>query len=501
MQPRRLILPLLVVAIAVSYVCIITAGTFTEWSTWTTTYDEEAEGFRAGHLYIPMQPTPALLAAPNPYADANISQWYWDASLYKGHYYWYWAPFPALVIWAAKTVFRIKSTVGDQFPLFVSYLIYLGAGAAFIHRMARRLCPAISTWLIALAVLVFAYANPTPYEIATPGGYCAAIAGGQAFMLLGLLFAFGAVWGAALGSPPRRRHLLGAGISWALAIACRVSIGPPVLFLGCVTLFAIPRDRATRWRRLARDAAYLLGPVAAGVAALLAYNKARFDQWFEFGLRYQLNNMPFRPKWPYLWLNLYSYLLRPMGTSCEFPYVFALWNIGPRGFPAGTRMPEGYWSPEPVAGLLPSAPWTVLSVLAVGLCVWAVAKRYRTERVFLPADQRGRVDLWCAASFIVMSTVPLLPVAAVPTATMRYAADISTGVVLLATWGAWTAHARLAGKRPIWRRSALVVGVALAVATVILGVLLGLQGYDGMFKVHNPTLYKVLVRSLSFCRR
>ena len=39
---------LLLVAIEVSYLFIITAGTFTTWSTWNTNYDLIAEGFRAG---------------------------------------------------------------------------------------------------------------------------------------------------------------------------------------------------------------------------------------------------------------------------------------------------------------------------------------------------------------------------------------------------------------------------------------------------------------------
>jgi hypothetical protein len=98
-----------------------------------------------------------------------------------------------------------------------------------------------------------------------------------------------------------------------------------------------------------------------------------------------------------------------------------------------------------------------------------------------------------------MSTLPLAPVAAASFTTMRYAADISTGIVLLSTWAAWTVHARMFGVKPIWRWSALTVGAGLAAATLLLGVLLGLQGYDDMFKNHNPTLYHLLVRRLSLC--
>jgi hypothetical protein len=175
--------------------------------------------------------------------------------------------------------------------------------------------------------------------------------------------------------------------------------------------------------------------------------------------------------------------------------------MGARAFPAHTRMADGYFVAEPVAGLFVSTPWVWLSLLAVALGVWAIAKRYRSERVLLPRDHRERVALWCGVSFLAMSTIPLLPVVAAPSATIRYTADISTGIILLATWGAWTAYASLAGGRPLWRRSALALGLGLAGATVILGMLLGIQGYDGMFKVHNPPLYKTLVRALSVCNR
>jgi hypothetical protein len=67
------------------------------------------------------------------------SLWFWDASLYGDHYYLYWGPLPAVAIAIVKTMFRIRGTVGDQFPLFARYTIYLVAGALLIARLSRRL--------------------------------------------------------------------------------------------------------------------------------------------------------------------------------------------------------------------------------------------------------------------------------------------------------------------------------------------------------------------------
>src|SRR5690242_10923799 len=164
MGPRRhrraLLFAGLLIAIEISYVAIVTAGRFTSWPTWNTNYDLLAEGFRSGHLYLAEAPRPELLAKANPFDPRWRPLWFWDASLHGGHYYLYWGPLPALALAAVKTVFRMHATVGDQVPLFAFYSIALVAGALLIARMRRRLFPTAPSWLVALCIVVFAYANP-----------------------------------------------------------------------------------------------------------------------------------------------------------------------------------------------------------------------------------------------------------------------------------------------------------------------------------------------------
>jgi hypothetical protein len=497
--PRWLIVTLFVLAVELSYIFIITAGTFAKWPTWNGNYNLQAEGFRSGHLYVPIAPSPELLAKANPYDWAHVRLWFWDASLYKGRYYLYWGPVPALAIAAIKTLFRMKVEVGDQYPLFVCYTVYLVAGALLLERMARRLFPGLPLPLVLLGIAVFAYANPTPYEIATPGIYEAAIIGAQAFLLLGLAFAFEAVWRAGEGPPPRLPLLL-ASASWALAIGCRVSAGPVAMLFCATTVLATSYPGPDRLRRLARDAFYVGAPAAVGVALLLLYNKLRFDHWLEFGLKYQLNTVPLRNEAVYLPFNVYSYLLRPMGFSCRFPFLEAMRDIGLRGFPPGTRLPPGYTTPEPLAGLLLTAPFTWLALLAPIVAAVALVRRRRARAEAGPLGQIARGHAWAFTSFAVLGTVTLLPVVASFSATMRYLADISTGIVLLAVWAAWSVHGWVRA-RPWPRRAVVTLLVALAALTVVFGLLLGLQGYDDMFKNHNPALYRHWVRTFSTCRR
>ena len=484
-------------AIEVSYLFIITAGTFTTWSTWNTNYDLIAEGFRAGHLYIPVPPPPELLARPNPFDWSNSNLWFLDASLYKGHYYLYWGPMPALVLVAVKTVLRIKDTIGDQYVTFASYTLILIAGALLISRMTRRLFPELPPSLALLATVAFAYVTPNPFMLATPGIYEAAIAAAQSLLLLGLVPAFDVVWKAS-EAPPARSRLLVAGAFWAGAIACRVSAVLPVGAFVMLTAIYSSVPTARPWRRAAGSACWLGAPVALTLAALSVYNKARFDSWFEVGIKYQLNVFPFVTSLAYLPLNIFSYLFRPVGMACRFPFLSALYDIGARGFPHGLRFPPGYSTHEPQAGLFVTAPWTWLCLIAVWFVVRALVRWWRSPDRTRLLDRRLRVQVWCLASIAALTfLMPLVFISAFDT-TMRYMGDFSTGAVLLATWGGWSLVAAARGR---WsRRGVIALLIVLAGATVVIGFLLGFQGYDEMFKQHNTVLYESLRRKLSFCR-
>jgi len=171
----------------------VSAGHFTHWPTYLTFLDDQAEGFRAGHLHFAVEPAAALLAKANPFDARWKPLWYWDASLYDGHYYLYWGPVPALLLAGFKTLFRVHARVGDQVVVFALASIQALAGLLLIDRVQRRLFPALPGFFVVLAVAVFAFATPTPYNLARAGVYEAAIVGGHAFLIAGLVFAFDAV--------------------------------------------------------------------------------------------------------------------------------------------------------------------------------------------------------------------------------------------------------------------------------------------------------------------
>jgi hypothetical protein len=506
---RWLILGALFAAIVFAYVFFVSAGKlsgFPEWPTYNINFDLQADGFRSGHLYMSLAPAPELLAAEDPYSPVNSNYWARDFSLYKGHYYLYWGPAPAIFLAIVKSVLRIKGVVGDQYLCFASYVLYLLAGMLLIERMARRLFPRAPFALTILGILAYAFANPTPYLLATPGVYQTAIVAGQSFLVLGCLFAFESILPAVRRPGLRRGALLGAGIAWALAIACRASVGPAVLVLALISLLATWRrpgepsaPRAIGVR--VRAAVWLITPIIVGVAGLLLFNKLRFESWLDFGQRYQLNDpgLRFRASLAYVWPNIYSYLLRPVVRTCHFPFAKTTWDIGLRAFPKGFVAPAGYMIAEPVAGILPQMCWSWLAPLGWWAGLRLALRARRAPGGLLASDHGTRGIIWAAACFATLATLTALPWIAAFSTTMRYIADVSTGLALSGMLGAWWLHAQTRDNRA---RRIIVVTliVALAGTTVVLGALLGFGGYIEHFRHFNPELMDRLEATLSVCR-
>jgi hypothetical protein len=515
---RLLVLGAMFAGAVYSYVYFISAGKmngFPDWPTYNTNYDMQAEGYRSGHLRLSLEPAPELLAADDPYSPINSNYWARDLSYYRGHYYLYWGPLPAILLAAVKIVLRIEGVVGDQYVCFASYLLYLLAGMWLIMRMARRLFPSAPFALSVLGILAYAFANPTPYLLATPGVYQTAIVAAQAFLIAGLAFAFEALYPGATRSRLRTGMLLGAGIAWAMAIACRASVGIPVMVLVLITLIALARApgrgpvrpaalaRFGRWVRLG-DAAWLVAPIIVGSFGLLLYNKLRFNAWMDFGQRYQLNDPGLRFRWglAYLWPNLYTYLLRPIVRSCHFPYAKTIWDIGVRSFPKRWVLPAGYMIAEPVAGILPTMCWSWLAPVGwwAGMRALLRARNGQATGFSSDAQDSTRGIIWASLCFATLATVTSVSWIAVFSATMRYIADVSTGLALSGMIGAWWLYDLTRNHRG-WRVLVVVVIVVLAVTTAVIGALLGFTGYIEHFRHFNPELMDRLEEKLSLCRR
>jgi len=465
------------------YVFVISAGQLTHWPNVTNYVNDLAEGFRHWHLHLATEPPAALLAKPNPFDPANAGYWLWDASLHGGHYYLYWGPVPALLLAAVKTLLRLSTAVGDQHVVFWLTTLQLVAGTLLVERAGRLLYDRTPLALEVAAIVAIGCANPILYNLARPAVYEAAIVGGQAFLLLGMLFALDAVAAPTL----RPGRLLAAGAAWAAAFGCRMSVGPTVALLAAVTLLGMVAGKSDRRRRLLSSALWLGTPLALGLGLFLLYNRLRFDGWFDFGQGHQLTWIKLGVGEQFVGTNIRTYVGRPPVFSCRFPFAYTLQDIGARAFPPGYKLPEGYFVYEPVAGVFPTVPWSWLAPVAL----FGAARAIWRTKAFSPRS-------WAVAATAIAATTALVADLVLATATNRYLGDVVGAVALLGALGAFTAHEWLA-TRPRLRWVALAVALALALATLALGLALGVKGQYAHFEVDNPPLYGKLVRHLSAC--
>jgi hypothetical protein len=498
---RALVLLATALLAEAGYVFLLSAGHFTHWPFGENRIDQLAESFRAGQIHLLVEPSAALVQAANPYDSANSDLWYWDASLYGGHYYLYWGPVPALLLALVKIVFQVSRPVSDSCPYLGLVALQLVAGTLLIDRLARRLFPDAPLWQIVGAVLVFAFANPTPYTGSRPAIYEAAVVGGQAFLLFGLLFSFDAVC-----AETRLKANLSAfasGTAFALALGCRISLGCAAVAIATATaVFAARTGTAPRARRFVEVLAAIGLPLSLGIAALLAYNRLRFDHWLEFGQRYQLSWVAWTWSPAFVPANLYSYALRGAHLACRFPFVTAVTDMAAAAFPRGFHLAPGYFIYEPTIGLLSSVPWVWLSPAAF---IWrrrpGGAATADPQAVALQAVAPQAVALRAiVVNLVLAAALSLAPLLCAPSATMRYLGDFAPPLVLLGTIGAWNLR-RLTATHPIANRVVLAVSLSLATLTITIGFALGFTGYYNNFQSNNPGLQSKLERIGSVCRR
>ena len=480
-------------AVIAYYVFLVSAGHMTRWHAWSAFVDSQAEGLRQGHLYLPEAPSRALQELANPYDPANMRYWRWDHTYYRGHLYLYWGMVPAILLAWFKALFRVRNVVTDDVLVFVFAVGRLIVGTLLLRALAARVEPRPPRWAVALAMLVFALANPIPYTLNRGAVYEVAIMAGAFFMLAGLACGLRAMF--ADDARPAVRWLLAASFAFGLAGGTRISLLPVVVVLAVVA-------GLVRWRidgggraPLVRALAAAGAPGAAVVLGHMTLNYLRFGEWTEFGARYQMGwVMKARPR--FLPPDIWAYFLCPPTLACKFPFLFANWKTVHALAPAWYPWPDDHISHEPSIGFLPVV-W--FAWLAIAYIPVALARRGRNAAaappVTAPADVWRRRWIWAAPLLYTLGAVA--PIVLLSSMTMRYELDFSSGLLVLAALAGWrllVLPASRAGRRAI---AAVYVGVSAV--TLAAGLLLGFGGYFDHFGRHNPALIRSVEKALSVC--
>jgi hypothetical protein len=416
-------------------------------------YDQLADGFLAGHTWLPEKPPQALSDLANPYDWRNREgiSYLWDATFYQGKYYLYWGAVPALIAAAIKLVhpmILLDKQLVLGFCIGINILF-----ALLLCLMHKKLFANSPAWMLFPFTLLGGLAMPVVWLTIRPSVYEAAISGGQFFLLLGLYAALHALWkeGKSYG------WLLLAGLAWGAAINCRINLAAAVGWF-CLVFLVIyfKKHKCKAW--LQHMLALAL-PLILWILALGAYNAVRYGSPLDTGHHYQLNG-PGMPgnyaqviSLQYVLPSLYSYLIRPLQFNwSEFPYVFAPY-ISESMWPFFIHLPEYYYYPEPVAGILLSIPAVWLAFIPLldllrRLKIWLSEK---TQTPALPLQQAQPIrQFWGLVGGAALLEFAVLLV--FNATSMRYLADITPLLMLLSAAGFGWVNLRLAqaGKPKRW---------------------------------------------------
>jgi hypothetical protein len=475
----------------------ITSGRMDKWSSSTVFYDRQANAFLAGQLSLLEKPPAALAEIANPYIPANrvgVSGYIWDISYYKGKYFLYWGPVPAIFAAGAKLLNR-NWVIEDQFLVifFVSGLAIVMAG--LMNWLQKKYFPKIPGWTVLALTLLGTLNTPIFWLINHPIVHEVPISAGQFFLVLGLftgikglesknhkillLALTGCSWGAAIGS----RFTLGFGIAWMVFLVC---------------LYLLIKSITSRIPGMPIIA--LILPLVFWGGGLAWFNFARFGNILETGLRYQLTGGGLPADYrniasvSYVLPNLYNLLARPFTIDWHaFPFFFTPW-IRNNMWPKLIFYPRNplYFYGEPITGLLASIPasW-FLVVASIVSSIRLINKKPRMP--FKPInwlqDQNTTIWLgWMAGGAFLLNLGILSFFIA---STMRYTADMASLLtILIALFLGWASNTFHDQPR-LWTMVLISTGILILVS-ILVSLFTSFQNGFWISKNGNPQLYQAI---------
>jgi hypothetical protein len=418
------------------------------------------------HLHLSVGAAPAgLLHLSEPYNPVQNAPYalYHDLALYHGRFYLDWGPAPVVALLVPLHILGLSPSPSVTVAIFA--IGGLGFALATLRILLRRF-DALPLWMGVLAALVLVCSTTIPFLLRRPLVYEEAISGGFFFVMAGLFLA--------LSTIVRRSGSVARLALMSLCFGLATGSRPNLL---ATALLMVPVYLAVRGTRPRRElAAALTVPCGVCIALLLAYNYARFGSLFNTGQSDVLAG--FDPKTvhfgslAYMLPNLWFYGISPPRPTILFPFL----ALGPPPLTYPLSYPAGFGAPELTGGLIAMTP---LLLFAFAL-PWLVRRRRQAlEPVATPMLIAGAAGLlglffWCYEFF---------------RPTERYEVDFAA-LLLFASLTAWFA---LSLGPPGWkRRTARIVGAALAAWGCLTGVAVSFTGYENLLQRAHPGTFKTL---------
>jgi hypothetical protein len=460
-------------------------------------YSTLAESFARGRLDLLVDPPLELALLENPYDPLQRQglSVLGDASYFRGRYYAYWGPAPAVLaaLWTAVS----QRPLGDQHIGFVAASSLFLFSFLIILQLWKLYAASLPRWLLLVGLTVAGLGHPLPWVLSSPAVYETAILCGQAFLVGGLYFALPSIVG--LGAHWSR--LAVAGVLWGLALASRATLVPGVAVLVVATAAGLFRSWKLRSieRPIAKLAALFVS-LGLVLGALGMYNYLRFGNVAETGYRFQLvpdqdqtelvrDGELFSPH--YLLPNLFHYSFTSVRLTGVFPFLRPVRRALPavNSFLEATNAPKAY-AVEDITGLAFSVPF----VFFAALLAWEIAcGRHRPGPLRDGARGPAAAPAILGGVLLLTSALMFLPILAFRFVASRYILDFSPLLVMASLIGAWEIYQVSLGRS--FRQGLvtfLIAGTALF--TVVVSLLVAVSGPASLFDDYNPELWRILTQ-------
>lgn len=473
---------LLIIVVFLFYFWIATCGfnTFRLDLDYKSHYNNLSVAFLQGQLNFLFEPPRGLLQLSNPY-DPKENEFYrlldngniHDLSLYKGKLYMYFGAVPAIVLYLPYLFFMYRG-LPDNFAVFIFSFIGFVFSALLLYHIRNKYFKEVSDGILLTSVGVLAVGNMVSWLMGRPLFYEVAIASGFCFMT-------GAIYFLSLSvskQAPTLWMLILGSLFLGLSVGSRphfIACGFVLIVLMQSKLFLGTRELSLRQKVFSTVA--LLMPFTACLVLLGFYNYLRFDDPFEFGIKYQLAGHEF-PKvlsFETIFANIYLYLFKQFAISQDFPYIFP---IDPN-LPTFISVPSYYMSGYVgvVVGIFYLVPFTLMSLLSP--VFGYLHNRFKLIMLLPPYFEFWIVFLSAITIFVTLGMWSA--------AVMRYEVDFATLFILTACiiWYYFDSKISYKSMSMFLIRQ---VGIFLAIISIFFGSVFSFQGEYGSIGVNNPFL-------------
>lgn len=294
-------------------------------------YQQLAESFTHGHLYLEKEVPEWLLEMENPYdysyryqLASKYGSFYWDSALFNGHYYVYFGVVPCILLYLPYHLLT-GGALPNDIAIFIFAIVFIIGVFSLIKQVIARYFPNLKISYLTYLLLCLLLINGSGliYIASYADMYSVPITSALAFTVVGL-----SLWLSALGKKKFRAVKLALGsLCMALVAGCR----PNLLLFSflCIPFFIGEVILAFKERRIfkkesIRNAIAFALPYMVVAICIMWYNYARFESPFDFGANYNLttNDMTSRGfVWDRMLPATYSYLFQLPKFTATFPFI------------------------------------------------------------------------------------------------------------------------------------------------------------------------------------